>query len=212
MGAADILWFMATWLLRLSLLAPAYACWVFLGQSNWLFALGCAAAVFIIFQLQQAAHRQALGWIVDDSGERQKVKRWNRGHAIFTPTTRSTRIVEEAGVRDGRRKILFWNGLIGGGMAAGATYLWMTNPKFSDFSLMLFGALAMVGGCLLLQWLGHFGKELLYQIGWQDMKGAKVLDRQPTRPGLEDVLNQKVHGEGRVATLSEALSLLDPGR
>ncbi|MEJ0044259.1 MAG: hypothetical protein WDM81_19480 [Rhizomicrobium sp.] len=54
-----------------------------------------------------------------------------------------------------------------------------------------------------------FALELLYQSGFQRMRGAKVLDPMPQQPGLEAVRTQMAHGEARLATPDEVLSLLN---
>jgi hypothetical protein len=201
-------WWSAVWLLRLSLIIAGIGCWAFLQQSEWLWSGGSAAAAFFLFSLQRVARRQALGWIIDDNGERQKVTSWSRGHAIFTPTTRSHRIVQEAQLRDERRKSLLWSGVLGWGLAGFAWYAW-PQIRSSDLMAMLFGLACLFGGTALLGWFMHLLTELLYQSGWQDMAGAKVLDHPPSRPGLEEVEQQKTHGDARVASEAEALALLN---
>ncbi len=50
--------------------------------------------------------------------------------------------------------------------------------------------------------------EFPYQLGFQWIKGAKVLDPEPDRPGIKEVEEQKAHGDARVATEAEAIDML----
>jgi len=207
-SARAVFWWAVTWLFRIGLVAAAVGCWVFLQRHNWTFTAAMAVAVVTFFQLQRSVRRLALGWIIDDNGERQKVESWSRGHAIFTPTTRTQRIVEEARFRDERRKELLWQGAGVLGLGVIALYAW---PRIhsSDLLFMTLVLSCLFGGVLLLIWITTIWSELLYLGGWQDMRGAKVLDNARPQPGLEDVARQKVHGEGRVASQAEALALLN---
>jgi hypothetical protein len=206
----SVFWGLVVWLLRIVLLFLAFAVWGSLQQSRWLLAAETAAILLLVFGLQRVARRLALGWITDDNGERQKVERWNRGHAIFTPTTRGQRIIEEAQLRDERRKKLLWMGAIGGGLGALAWYAW-PHIRSSDLLAMLFGLACLFGSFAVIGWFANLLNELLYLSGWQDMRGAKVLDRAPSRPGLDEVAQQKTHGDGRIASEEEALAILNQG-
>jgi hypothetical protein len=206
----SVFWWTMTWLLRLGLLFLAFAVWGSLQQSRWLLAAETAGILLVVFGLQRVARRQALGWIIDDNGERQKVSRWNRGHAIFTPTTRDQRLIEEAQLRDERRKKLLWMGAVSGGLSALAWYAW-PHIRTSDVLAMLFGLACLFGSFAVIGWFANFLNELLYLSGWQDMQGAKVLDRAPSRPGLDEVAQQKTHGAGRIANEAEALAILNQG-
>ena len=205
----SVAWWGATWLLRLAVLGGAFLAWGAFELHDYWSAATYAGMAALGFGLQRVTRRQALGWITDDNGERQKVTSWSRGHAIFTPTTRSRRIVEEAQLRDERRRKLLWMGVLGGGLAAFAWYAW-PHIRSSDILAMLFALACLFGSFAVIGWLANFLNELLYLTGWQDMAGAQVLDLPASRPGLDDVMQQKVHGEGRVATEEEALALLNP--
>jgi uncharacterized membrane protein len=74
------------------------------------------------------------------------------------------------------------------------------------FIYILFG-LGLVGFALLMMrdLAKALGVEFLYRIGIQHwIKGAKVLDPEPVRPGRGVVENQKVHGDARLASEAEA--------
>jgi hypothetical protein len=199
----SVAWWAATWLLRLAVGGGAFLAWGAFERGGYWSAATYAGMAALGFGLQRAARRQALGWITDGNGERQKVEGWVRGHAVCTPTTRAARIAEEAQFRDERRKRLVWWGVPGWALSGLAIYLVASNARYSDgigFTLFLSVSL---GGVAALAWLGVLGKEVLYLLGWQDMKGAKVLDGEPRRPGLEEVLLQKTHGDARLATEQE---------
>lgn len=191
-----------TWLLRLGIVAALWWGWTIYPVDGWLWTAAYLGLALLLFGLQRVTRRQALGWIVDDNGERQKVERWVRGHAIFNPTTRSQRIIEEAHLRDERRKYLIWHGLPGWGLAALAVYIWphLFRSHITFYSFML---CVLLGGGALGSWFLNLGNEILYLSGWQDMKGAQVLDEPPMRPGFRDVLLQKTHGDARLATEQE---------
>lgn len=202
-------WWGATWLLRLAVLGGAFLAWGAFELHDYWSAATYAGMAALAFGLQRVTRRQALGWIVDGNGERQKVTHWSRGYPIHVPTSRGQRVVEEAEAKSSRRRRLLWLGLSGWGLVLWANYLWPLTGK-SDAIHVLFGMTAFFGGMLLLPWFLELGMELLYLSGWQDMKGAKVLDLPAPRPGLDEVMQQKTHGDGRVATEEEALALLNP--
>ena len=70
---------------------------------------------------------------------------------------------------------------------------------FVDALVLLFGVLPN-----LLQ-------ELLYQVGYQDMAGAKVLDPEVQRRGIQEIAEQKAHGDASLADEQEAMGLLNRG-
>jgi hypothetical protein len=208
----DVLWWtliLALWVTGATFVAAS--CEIIL-QGRWTRAAVDIAVGLLLFGASRMIIRWRRGWIIDDNGERQKVERWNRGHAIFKPTTRTKRIIEEARTKAQRRKDLVWYGLAVAGFYGGAAYIWVTHQRGVGLGGLLFWPLIVFGLAPLGVWLAGMADEILYLSGWQDMTGAKVLDAEPIRPGLADVMNQKVHGEGRVATLPEALNLLDPQR
>jgi len=152
--------------------------------------------------------RKQSRFITDERGERQYVQTWNRGQPVYDPKTWQQRIVEEAKVRRERRGVLLLTGIASLGPVALAAYAYQTDSS-------LWGALA---GLLLVTFTLPFGfwffipnllKELAYLFGYQGMEGAKVLDRQPAaQPGREIVEAQKAHGDARIASEAEAVSLL----
>jgi hypothetical protein len=205
----DAAWWATTWVLRLAVLLCAFLAWGAFERGGYWSAATYAGMAALALWLQRATRRQALGWFTDDNGERHKITHWNRGHPIYVPTSRGQRLVEEAETKSHRRKLLLWLGLFGWGFAIWANYLW---PRYGPSAGIngLFYVTVYFGGLLLFLWFLELGMELLYLSGWQDMKGAKVLDPPSPRPGLDNVMQQKVHGEGRVATEEEALALLNP--
>jgi hypothetical protein len=204
-------WWFRTWCARLAMLALLGCAWGVYPAGGWRWTAGYLAAALVLFGLQRVTRQVALGWVIDPNGERQKVDAWVKGLPIYTPTTRAQRIADEAFVRDARRRNLLWLGLSGWGAAAAAFYLYPRYAQSAWFMIGLFvcGLAAIV---LVPLWLTELMDELLYLSGWQYMKGAQVLDGEPQRPGLEDVKQQKAHGDGRVATEDEALGLLNPDR
>jgi hypothetical protein len=199
-------WRRMLWTIRADLVILAGMAWAYWQAATWVEGLVLAGCVVAGLILHHVAHRHALGWIIDSHGERQKVEHLNRGNAIFTPTTRSQRLVEEAASKDMRRKVLVVTLVLGGGLSYLAVYLY--NPAHWEYAVIP----AVFGGLLLLWALPNLLGELLYQLGYQDMKGAKVLDPEPTRPGIEDVAQQMAHGDATVADQNEALNLLNPRR
>jgi len=78
----------------------------------------------------------------------------------------------------------------------------------SDISFGLFAIFGFFGllFVLAMAWglLKAIGSELVYRAGVQHgVKGAKVLDPEPVRPGREVAEQQKVHGSSRLATEAE---------
>jgi hypothetical protein len=171
-----------------------------LGHGRWLIV---AAVVGALLVLQSVAQRHALGWIVDHRGERQKVVGLNRSQAIYTDKTWNQRVVEEETERSKRRISLLWSTPVGWGLMALAFHIssgtWGMKIGVGIVSLIVLGG----------AWVGPFFREVLYLSGYQDMAGAKVLDRPPVRPGIGDVARQKVHGDASVANEDEALGLLN---
>jgi len=146
--------------------------------------------------------------IVDERGERQYVKTWNRGQPVYDPKTWQQRIFEEAALRTERRKAMLMSGPFVFGPLYGIYYAYVSQNIFWEMATYPLGALAV--GMAVMFFLPAFFRELLYQTGYQGMQGAKVLDRQPTaQPGREVVETQKAHGDARLAGEAEALSLLN---
>lgn len=173
-------WQILLWVDRAALAGAAWKSWqlhgALKGRWGWLAFL---AVVLLIHH--HIARRHALGWIIDASGERQKVERWNGGVAIVKPTTRAQRLIEQAGLRHIRRKGLLWSSIVGWPLA----YVGHILIQHGQQAL---GDIAYVASlsAILIVWLPMAIYELLYQIGFQDMKGAKVLDPEPHRPGFDD--------------------------
>lgn len=197
------LWRAMLWADRIALLALAWVIWdhhTGVSKRQWA-VYGAIAIVALI--LHQVARRHAIGWVIDARGERQKVQYWNRGNAIYMPTTRSQRIVEEGTMNHERRRALLWSTVIAGSGYWGFYYLYHHHHvQWASVS-----ALAAIFTTVVV-WLPMAIYELLYQIGFQDMQGAKVLDPEPYRPGPEDVARQKAHGDADVASEAEARTAL----
>lgn len=163
-----------------------------------------AGIVVALLVAQHIAHRLDLGWEIDPvTGERQKVEFILRGEKFAKTTTRARRMVEEVVLRRERRLQLLWSTPVGWGLAYAAW--WLYAPAG-------WGWAAGIGACaaffLLLVWLPATVIELLYLVGWQDMKGHRVTSPPPVRPGIADVAEQKAHGDARFATQAEAAKLL----
>ena len=191
------------WALVAALALLAWLIWALHGHltgRRWA-EVGAAAVAGLVFH--QIARRHAIGWVIDVNGERQKVLHWNRGYPVFVPTSRGQRIVEEAEMNHQRRRALLWSTLIAGSGYFGFYYL------YDHHHVQWAGVSALVAMFVtVVAWLPMAVYELLYQIGFQDMKGAKVLDPEPYRPGPDEVARQKVHGDADVATQAEARDLL----
>jgi len=163
-------------------------------------ALAIGAGLAVIHEL---ARRGARGSFIDENGERQLIEGNSRGRVIYTPTRWGTRLVEEETLRKRRRIQLFWTTPPLALMTWGAVVLY--GPRTMVFSLLL-DVVAL--GCGITWWIKPFATELLYQTGYQHMRGAKVLDPEPVRPGVEQVVRQKAHGRASVAGESEAIDML----
>jgi hypothetical protein len=197
-------WSSAAWGLRASLVALAYLAYRGIGHWDpitWAWAVGLALAAI---WGQQIAHRNSLGWIIDDRGERQKVEHLNRGTAVYESTTRSQRLVREALAKASRRKTLLWT-------TPATIALVLVTWHFRDPRVLgeeiTAGVLTLIVGSV---WLWSTGKEILYLLGYQDMDGAKVLDAAPQRAGVDQVVRQKAHGDASVASEDEARNFLNP--
>jgi type IV secretion system protein VirD4 len=148
--------------------------------------------------LHQAAYRYRLGWMVDGRGERQKVTAMVGSQAIYTPTSWSERIVEQAEISSKRRRTLLWTTPV---LALVAALIWYLHERKLWLPEILVAAAALT---VPLRWLVAAWQEVLFLAGYQDMKGARVLDPEPKRPGIIDVEGQKVHGHVELATEAEA--------
>jgi hypothetical protein len=127
-------------------------------------------------------------------------------HGILTTqTTRDQRRSEASAAKLERRKQLVM-GLVVALVCAVLSYAGVDYPSFKP-ALLLAVPVGLFGAGLAVYDLAF---ELLYQSGFQHMKGARVLDDAPVRPGLEDVKSQKAHGDGRIASEDEALAALNP--
>ncbi len=169
-------------------------------QFDQAFSLSGVSAV--LFCTWAALRRYELGWFIDARGERQKVVARDRHGVLVNPTTHDQRRGEELAEKEGRRAGLT---LCGAGAVLCAAAAWGLWPSYAGFSFLLICA-----GALMAPGFFYFlALELLYQSGFQHMKGAKVLDPPPRPPGLDSVMAQKAHGDARLATPDEALELLN---
>jgi hypothetical protein len=85
---------------------------------------------------------------------------------------------------------------------------------FMGSLIFLVIGLGLVGFALLMMkdLAKALGVEFLYRIGVQHgIKGAKVLDPEPVRPGVELVEEQKAYGESRLTTEAEARAAAKSG-
>ena len=202
-------WPFTIWTLRLAILAEALFVWV---VRNRLLPIGFAAAascLALLVFLHHIARRHALGWTIDQDGERQKVDHWVRGQAIYSPTTWWQRIIEEGQLRDGRRAVLGWSLLAAVPIGAGAWWIWREHPGHPFAA----GALAVVAGLIaVFLVVPNLFIELVYLAGYQDMPGHQVRDAQVHQPDKYDVAQEMAHGDASLAGEHEALGFLQKGR
>lgn len=172
-------------------------------------ALIYAAAGAVLLGLYRVSDRQALGWIVDERGERQKVIGEADGAVIHSQTTRDRRIIEAAQSALARRKGM---AITAGGLAfICAVLIYLTyHYSANDPGQPIIGILLLlIGAAFAIVFLGLVAFEVLYHLGYQDMGGARVLDAPVKHPGLDTVAAQRAHGDARVATEQEALAMLN---
>lgn len=195
------------WALRLGMVLFAGLAYL-AGEAGDYVATGVwAIAIPAAYAMQYVARRHALGWFVDERGERQKVESWGREGPLYVPTSRDMRLVEEEALKTDRRRSLLMATLIGWSCFFATVYIFATLQPHSF--LLILGLFSSIPAAIYLGlWFWLAGKEMLYLIGYQDMKGAKVLDPSPARPGLAEVAAQKVHGESHLASEAEALRAL----
>jgi len=174
----------------------------------WLILGASIAAIVLNVVLRRWAHGSE--WYIDENGERQRVLAQNRGHVIYNPTTRNQRIIKEGSLRKHRRQTMAWNTCFILASILGSALAWnnMTDKVGAVIIIAIVGTGGVVAAILFLFELFW---EILYLTGYQGMIGAKVLDPAvPPRPGLEQVYQQKAHGDARIAGAAEALTLLNP--
>jgi DMSO reductase anchor subunit len=197
----------AVWTLRLFFAVMLAAGGLALLSQNYRLAASAGGCLLMIAVLHHFARRLALGWIVDINGERQKILHIKNGNAFYKPTSRAQRLVEELDMARIRRRDF----LVYGPVTALCGWLcWQAWTHWSSNLWPPLGIPAVVIGPFAgLLFAITLITEIAYQLGYQDMKGAKVLDPVPTAPGLQDVIQQKVHGDAQVAGPEEALDLLN---
>lgn len=153
------------------------------------------------------ARRYELGWFIDANGERQKVNGINRGRVFYVPTTWDLRSAEEFEFRRERRiglTILAFYVAIE--LDALDNVLHAAHPNAVAVLLLICGV--VTGPLALFMLAVLIVREAAYLLGYQDMKGAKVLDPEPRRMGLDAVTAQKALGDAQFATPAEARELL----
>ena len=198
-------WRAMLWVDRLTILIVLYFGWqlrMLLHHEQWITG---AVVLIALGVFHYVAHRHALGWIIDSHGERQKVEFWIRGEPICKSTTRAIRLKEEAQERSARRWKILGYGTVGVLLAWAARQMPQPTETWLAWVLGIFAA------PLLAVLAMELGGEALYQAGYQDMKGHKVLDPEPQRPGAASIASQKVHGAASAADEDEALGLLSGG-
>jgi hypothetical protein len=169
--------------------------------ANYWSAAFLLVAAIVAFRLYRLARRQAFGWLIDEHGERQKVDYWSRGEpVVLHPTTRSQRIADEAHQKTGRWLVIVGCTLTGYPMLAAAIYGY-GHPGDGWWVLPAFACIIPV-----LASIGMTFEEIKYQLGFQDMRGAKVLDGPGRHPGADRARDQKAHGDARPATEAEVLA------
>jgi hypothetical protein len=201
------------WGARASIAYSLLALWVIRAEislndlKDWHFIVGLALWFATQFLVHWIAQRNVLGWIIDERGERQRVEFWNRGVAVYSPTTRDERLVNEAVAKTERRRTLALSLLFAAPLGC-----WAYLNLHSKDAVWAIGAGLLAGAVFLVQGAPALVREALYQLEFQDMAGAKVLDAKPERTSLRDVAAQKAHGDAKVATEDEAVSILSTGR
>ena len=174
-------------------------------SGGFLAVAAAVAGAVLFFFVQREMRKIALGFVYDERGERQKVEIRDGDNFIFTPTSHHQRTIEEAVEKKTRRRDLIGYGIFGWGSAYITVLASTSNSPMKFVFICIPGLLAAT---LLAIWLRSFFLEIAYQLGYQGMKGAKVLDPAPIRPGLREVAQEKAHADGRVATEDEAEALL----
>ena len=197
------IWRATLWADRIGLVLLAWWGWRHFARfrTSDFVLVGALAVGGVLFH--QVARSHALGWVIDDNGERQKVTHWIRGQPVYFPTTRSQRTIEEAEMNHDRRRALFWSAVIGWPLLYAGGFLYRHHHPTLSIAAYVVGWFTV-----LLVFAPQLFGEVLYQFGYQDMQGAKVLDPEPYRAGPADVARQRVHGDADVATAAEARDLL----
>jgi len=204
---ARAFWSTTVWLARGWLLGIAITAWRYHNGAGLHEALSWTAMFVGGLIAHQIAHRQALGWWIDDRGERQKVLAFSRGYVIHGQrTTYLQRIAEEQATRTARRWRIFWFGLV----SLPPGYFAWQQMCAADWALAVPVGLLSLYALVPLAW--NLEAELLYLAGWQDMEGAKVLDPPPGRPGLDAVYAQQVFGAVPLPGEAESISILNPNQ
>jgi hypothetical protein len=199
-------WPALRWAARVLLLLLALTAWRFWSFVGWPEALTWAGLAVAGIWLHQFAAAYTLGWITDHrSGERHRVRGLIRGHAIFSLESRTQRIVAEYEERRRRRGKLFWLGLI----TLPAAYLEYGRIAAREWGWVI--GIGLYGSLAAVPWLWNLFLEIRYILGDQLIVGAKVLDLEPERPGLREVLEQHAHGDMTLASEAEAEHLLGGG-
>jgi hypothetical protein len=148
-------------------------------------------------------------WIIDSDDQLQKVDATVRGARFGVSRSREERAIEEAYELKRRRSFLWW-----AVPAAFATGMWEYGIIFGNDRSAFNGPAPIVVGVVALIFIGgsiyYLGVEYLYLAGYQNMKGAKVLDRKPRRVALQNIAEEQVHGAARVVGRDEARDVLNP--
>lgn len=148
-----------------------------------------------------------LGWIIDANGERQKVMARDRYGVLTTQTTHAQRRSEASNLATIRRRAIV--GSVTVALTCGAmAYSWWDRPDLK-LPVMLLSVIGLPTALLAAKELAF---ELLYLAGFQYMKGARVLDPKPSRPGFDQVVSQHAHGHARLASEAEAIKHLNSRR
>jgi hypothetical protein len=176
-------------------------------QKDTIGAVILVGGMFLVWWIERALKRMRRPrFITDEHGERQRVIAWNRGQPVYDPKTWQQRVHEEAVVGRKRRSNLLGAFFL---LAVVVGFgLWVGQYSHALMVLLLWGGGVGIIGLLAIG-MPALVKEIAYQLGYQGMQGAKVLDaKPPPPPGRELVEQQKAHGDARVAGEAEALSLL----
>lgn len=173
-----------------------------LGNGYFLGVLHNLLMAVILGAVLWLLHRYNLGWAVDENGERQRVLGHDRFGAIMNPTTHAMRRHEAFVAR--RKRLLIMAGCSAAALLLG-TAAWNLYPQLPSSGIFV-GALATIPAlgavaCLVI--------EAVYQLGFQHMPGAKVLDDLPTQLGPAALADEMAYGAAGIATADEAHNLLE---
>ncbi len=160
--------------------------------------------VAILVFMHHACGRFALGWFWDEYGELQKVEHVANGQALYRASTWQKRVSDEKTCADERREKLLIFGLPAAILAA------ITLTAWQDHTWWLAGLAGLFAIPFAIQAAVPAFLTLLVFLCYPDVPGARVLDPEPIRPGLRDVMAQDVYSHPKIADEADLESLFNP--